>query len=224
MLSLVYNSVFFNKREEHFEDHPTMKRFGVVFLISGASGTGKTTVRDALMGAVDNLYFSVSCTTRTARAGEVEGRDYHFLSPDAFEARAQAGEFLEHATVHDNRYGTLRCTVEESIRAGKDVLLDIDVQGARQILNSTRKTWLAPLLCTVFIAPPSLDELEKRLLQRGTDDPEVIRVRLANARQELQAWPEYQYRVVNDEVNRAVSDLQSILRAARCRTALFRPT
>ncbi|MFW5802367.1 MAG: guanylate kinase [Verrucomicrobiota bacterium] len=198
-----------------------MKRFGVILLISGASGTGKTTVRDALVATVDNLHFSVSCTTRKSRDGEVEGRDYHFLSPEAFEARARAGEFLEYATVHENRYGTLRCTVEESIRAGKDVLLDIDVQGARQILNSTRETWLAPLLCTVFIAPPSLEELEKRLLHRGTDDPEVIRVRLANARQELQAWPAYQYRVVNDEVNRAAGDLQAILRAARCRTTLL---
>lgn len=201
-----------------------MKRFGVILLLSGASGTGKTTVRDGLMDAVENLHFSVSCTTRKSRAGEVEGRDYHFLSPDEFEARVQAGEFLEHATVHDNRYGTLRCTVEEPIRDGKDVLLDIDVQGARQILESTRETWLAPLLCTVFIAPPSLGELEKRLLHRDTDEAEVIRVRLANARRELQAWPEYQYRVVNDEVHRAVDDLLCILRAARCRTALTRPT
>lgn len=201
-----------------------MKQFGIILLVSGASGTGKTTVRDGLMAIVDNLHFSISCTTRTARAGEVDGRDYHFLSPQAFEARAEAGDFLEHATVHGNRYGTLRCTLEESIRVGKDVLLDIDVQGARQIFNSTRETWLAPLLCTVFIAPPSLDELEKRLLKRGTDEPEVIRMRLANARQELEAWPEYQYRVVNNEVSRAVADLQAILRAARCRTALLRPT
>lgn len=201
-----------------------MKRFGVILLVSGASGTGKTTVRDGLMATVDNLHFSVSCTTRAARAGEVDGRDYHFLCPKTFEARAAAGEFLEHATVHGNRYGTLSSTVEDQVRAGKDVLLDIDVQGARQILDSTRETWLAPLLCTVFIAPPSPEELERRLLQRGTDEAEVIRVRLANARQELQAWPEYQYRVVNDEVSRAVDDLQAILRAARCRTALLRST
>lgn len=198
-----------------------MKRYGVILLVSGASGTGKTTVRDGLMQRVDNLRFSVSCTTRTPRSGEVDGRDYHFLTPEDFEARVGEGDFLEHAIVHGNRYGTLRSEVEEQVRAGVDVLLDIDVQGARQVFESTRATWLAPLLCTVFIAPPSASDLETRLRRRATDTEEVIQTRLANAREELQAWREYQYRLVNDEVDRAVGDLLAILRAARCGTALL---
>lgn len=199
-----------------------MNRYGTLLLTAGPSGTGKTTVRNALVERHSNLHFSVSCTTRTAREEESDGGDYTFVDTATFLRRAEAGEFLEFAEVHGNYYGTLRSEVEYHVREGQTVLLDIDVQGMRQIVKNVRETWLNPLLATVFIAPPSLREMEARLRRRGTEDEETIRTRLSNAIHELQAWREFEYLVINTTVDQAVDELCAIISACNARTPLMR--
>ncbi|MFA4943570.1 MAG: guanylate kinase [Lentisphaeria bacterium] len=191
---------------------------GCVVVLSGPSGAGKSTVCRQLL-ATQPLHFSVSCTTRPPRPGEQGGRDYHFLSRAAFEAAIAADEFLEHAEVHGNYYGTLRAEVEPHLERGADVLLDIDVQGMRQVRERATATLAGRRAVYVFLAPPSLAELERRLRTRATDPEEAIRRRLANARRELAAWAEYDFLVVNDQIEAAVAELAAIIRAARCRTA-----
>lgn len=196
-------------------------RHGVILLLSGASGTGKTTVRDRLLQRTSNLFFAVSCTTRPPRPGETEGADYFFVTEEQFETRVRKDDFLEYAEVHGRRYGTPRSEVEARVRRGQDVLLDIDVQGARLTVDALRDSWLAPLLATVFLAPPSLATLEHRLNKRGTDSPEVIQTRLRNATSELEAWNEFQHLVIVDTPENATDGLEAILEAARRRTAAF---
>lgn len=190
-------------------------RTGLVLVLSGPSGVGKTTVYRQFLARCPSVRFSVSCTTRAPRTGEVDGVDYHFLERGDFQRRVAAGEFLEHAEVHGNLYGTLRAEVERTVCAGGDVLLDIDVQGARLVRASAAPTPLAPCLVFVFVGPPSLAALEGRLRGRGTDAEEVIQRRLRNARAELDAWREYDYLIVNDVLDEAVADLVSVLAAAR---------
>ena len=180
-------------------------RRGRLFVIAAPSGAGKTSLVRALMEREPALRFSISYTTRPQRPTELHGRDYFFVSPDEFERMAAAGEFLEHARVFDNRYGTARRQVEDSLATGQDLILEIDWQGARQVRAAL------PECVSVFILPPSLAELERRLRGRGTDAEEVIGRRLRDAASDMTHWREFDHVVVNDEFARALADLQSIV-------------
>jgi guanylate kinase len=177
-----------------------------VFVITGPSGVGKGTLIRRLRERVEGLELSVSATTRPPRSGEVDGRDYHFLDPEEFDRRAQAGEFLEHATYSGNRYGTLRGEVESRIAAGQSVVLEIEVQGARQVRAAM------PEAVLVFIAPPNPEALRRRLEARGLDSQEAIDERLRVAAIELAAQQEFPHVIVNDEIDRAAADLERIVR------------
>lgn len=186
-------------------------RKGLLLVVSGPSGAGKSTLLRELLRKEPCLRFSVSMTTRPPRPGEVPGRDYYFVSRAEFEEARRAGELLEWATVHSHLYGTPRGPVEEQRAAGYDVLLDIDVQGARQVKEKLPEAYL------VFIAPPSLAELERRLRERKTDPEEQITERLHTARQELSCQDEFDEVVVNDQLERAVEEMQGILERQRVR-------
>src|SRR2546425_6763925 len=160
-------------------------RYGILFVISAPSGAGKRTLVDALRKTSEFVY-SVSCTTRPTRAGEVEGEDYRFVSEEEFSARAKAGEFLEHATVHDHHYGTLLKPIVENLMNGRDVLIDIDIQGAANI-RSSKDEFVRAALADVFIMPPDVDELRRRLTKRGTETAEQIEARLAAALSEMES-------------------------------------
>jgi guanylate kinase len=178
---------------------------GRLLVLSAPSGAGKTTLVQALRAADPSLGFSVSYTTRAPRATEVEGRDYFFVAPDTFAGMAAAGGFLEHAEVFGNRYGTSRSQVEAALASGRNLLLEIDWQGARQVRAN------APDCMTVFILPPSRAELERRLRGRGTDSEEVIQRRLRDAAGDMGHWGEFDFVVVNDDFERALADLQAIV-------------
>ncbi len=183
---------------------------GLLLVISSPSGAGKTTLARRL-AAQHALRFSVSYTTRLPRTGEVDGRDYHFITPARFEDMVAANEFAEWAVVHGNKYGTSIATVNESLAQGQDCLFDVDFQGGGAI----RRQWPRDsVLC--FILPPSMQELEKRLRRRATDAADVIERRLAMACKELEHYGEYDYLVVNDNLERAYDELRSIYVAARC--------
>lgn len=184
---------------------------GKLFIISGPSGVGKSTVLRALFAQRSNLYFSVSATTRDPRPGEEDGVHYHFLKPEIFREWIEQGEFLEYAEFVGNAYGTPKRYVDEALDAGKDVILDIEVQGAEQVCAKRPET------VTIFIAPPSWDELERRLTERGTDTAEKIRGRLQRAREEVLKANHYQYFVINDTVENAVKELTAIMTAEHCR-------
>src|SRR5947207_2311270 len=154
-------------------------RNGILFVLSAPSGAGKTTLVDALRETAEFVY-SVSCTTRPARAGEVDGEDYRFLSDEEFNARAEAGEFLEHANVHGHQYGTLLKPIAENLANGRDVLIDIDIQGAANI-RQHKDEFIRQSLADIFLMPPDVDELRRRLTKRGTETPEQIETRLVNA-------------------------------------------
>jgi guanylate kinase len=177
-----------------------------VFVITGPSGVGKGTLISRLLERVPDLELSVSATTREPREGEVDGRDYHFLDPADFDRRARKGAFLEHATYSGNRYGTLRSDVEGRLAKGRSVVLEIEVQGARQVRAAM------PESVQVFIAPPDPADLRRRLEGRGTDDREAIDRRLRTAEMELEAEEEFDHVVVNDELERAASDLERVVR------------
>jgi guanylate kinase len=185
---------------------------GSMLVLSAPSGCGKTTILKKVMADLPGLAFAVSHTTRAPRPGEQSGRDYHFVSRDQFMAirDQQPSGFLEWAEVHDNLYGTSRQDVETRLAEGLDVVLDIDVQGAAQIRQNAEPV-------TVFIAPPSLDELERRLRGRGTESEESLALRLANAEKEMQVADLYTYLIVNDRLDEAVELLRSIILAERCR-------
>lgn len=176
-----------------------------LFIFSAASGTGKTSLAHALMNRVRNLAFSVSHTTRAPRPGETHGVHYYFVSPEEFEAMAARGEFLEHATVFGNRYGTSRRVIEELLAQGKSVILDIDWQGARAIKSKM------PEAVSVFILPPSRATLEERLKNRRQDSPEIIARRMAEAVSEISHYPEFDVVVVNDDFETALADLEAIV-------------
>ena len=203
---------------EHFTSH------GVALFVSGPSGAGKTTVCDKLLRKNKNLHFSISCTTRKPRKNETDGEDYYFISVEDFKKRVENDEFLEYAEVHDFYYGTLKSEVTDMIEAGKDVLVDIDVQGMRQVRKSLEiNETLRECSTFIFIAPPSFTECEKRLRSRGTENEEVISRRMLNARKELKAWAEYEYLVINDDVDSAVKRLESIIESVCLRTERLKP-
>jgi guanylate kinase len=184
---------------------------GLLMVISAPSGAGKSTLCRALAERRPEVRVCISCTTRAPRGGEVNGRDYHFLTPADFEKRLAAGEFIESARVHDHMYGTLRGPVAEALESGRDALLNIDTQGARSVKAHF------PDCVRVFICPPSWAVLEDRLKKRAQDDPAVIAKRLANARGEIEHLPEFDYVVVNDKLEEATEDLLAILRAEKRR-------
>ncbi len=177
-----------------------------VFVITGPSGVGKGTLIKRVLASVPDLELSVSATTRRPRDGEAEGVDYHFLSTGEFEERVRAGDFLEHAAYSGNRYGTLRSEVETRLAGGRSVVLEIEVQGARQVRAAM------PESVQVFIAPPDADSLRTRLERRGTDSPQEISERLEVAKSELAARGEFPHVVVNDDIDHAATELERIVR------------
>jgi len=189
------------------------RRLGILFVVSAPSGAGKSTLLNALRQTPDFVY-SVSYTTRNPRPGEVSGEDYCFVTKEEFEQRLAGGEFLEHAEVHGNYYGTLRSTVVEQLHDGVDVLIDIDVQGARQI-RADENSAIRDAVADIFIMPPSLDELRRRLNKRGTETPEQIEIRLHNAAAEMEAWHDYRYTIVSGSVEEDLQKFRAIMRAER---------
>jgi guanylate kinase len=182
---------------------------GDLFVVVAPSGAGKTSLVNAMLAGEPGIRLSVSCTTRAPREGEVEGREYRFISRAAFEAMIAAGDFLEHADVYGNYYGTSRAWIESELGAGHDVLLEIDWQGARQVRR------LFPRMVGIFILPPSLEELRRRLTARGKDSPESIATRMASAREEISHVLEFEYIIINEQFDVALADLQAVVRAAR---------
>ena len=190
-----------------------MLRRGLLIILSSPSGAGKSTLAKRLMGWDPSLRFSVSATTRPPREGEVDGRDYYFRSRPAFEAMVAAGEMLEHAEVFGNLYGSPKAPVEAAMAEGRDTLFDIDWQGGQQI----RRSALAKDVVSIFILPPSIADLEQRLRSRGQDSAEVIAGRMAKSRDEISHWGEYDYVIINRDIDVAEAELKTILSAERAR-------
>jgi guanylate kinase len=184
-----------------------IRHVGKVFVITGPSGVGKGTLIEQLLERIPELELSISATTREPRPGEVDGRDYHFLSPEEFRRRLEAGDFLEHASYSGNYYGTLRSEVEQRVERCHSVVLEIEVQGARQVRDA-----LGGDAVLIFIAPPDEAVLRERLEERGTDSPDAIEQRLRTAEVELAARSEFPLEVVNDDLRKATSDLEGIVR------------
>ena len=189
-----------------------ISRRGLMLVLSSPSGAGKTTLSRRLLEADRNISLSVSATTRAMRPGEVHGKDYHFLASEEFEAWLGQGKFLEHATVFGNRYGTPSHLVKDELGRGRDVLFDIDWQGTQQLKEKMRDD-----LVSIFILPPSHDELERRLRTRAQDSDEIVAGRMAKAADEISHWPEYDYVIVNSDVEKALADIQAVLNAERLR-------
>jgi guanylate kinase len=190
--------------------HHRFDRRGILFIVSSPSGAGKSTISRMLLEAEPELELSVSATTRPPRAGEVDGEDYHFVTLSRFKDMVGDNEFLEWAHVFDHRYGTPRAPVERALAEGRDVLFDVDWQGAQQLYQQVGGD-----VVRVFIFPPSLPELERRLRERGTDSEEVIQGRMARAAAEISHWDGYDYVLVNDDVERCFEDVRTILHAER---------
>ena len=192
-------------------------RRGIIFILSAPSGAGKTTIYREALKTIAGLEFSVSLTTRAPRGGEVEGIDYHFVSEEEFRRRETSGELAESARVFESSYGTPRGPLDAAVTAGRDILLDIDIQGARQI-----RTIYPNDSVTVFVLPPSFADLEERLRRRGTEEESKIQHRLLKARSEAEAYPEYDYLIVNSEVHDSIARLHSIVNAERLRVPRLR--
>jgi guanylate kinase len=188
-------------------------RTGILFVLSAPSGAGKTTLRDALRQTPDSVY-SVSCTTRPPRAGEIDGEDYHFLSEQDFRARVDAGEFLEYAKVHEHYYGTLQGPIIAELKNGVDVLIDVDIQGAAAIRSFDDET-IRQALCDVFIMPPDLDELRRRLTKRGTETPQQIESRIVTAAREMELWRDYRYTIISKSMEEDLLKFRNIMGAER---------
>ncbi len=183
-----------------------------MLVLSSPSGAGKTTIARAILQSDDNTTMSVSCTTRKKRPGEVAGVDYHFIEAEKFNLMVNRGEFLEHATVFGNMYGTPRDPVEKTLGVGGDVLFDIDWQGTQQLAEKARED-----LVSVFILPPSAQELERRLIARAQDDKSEIQRRMQKASDEMSHWAEYDYVIVNHDITESVNKVKGILQSERLR-------
>jgi guanylate kinase len=190
-----------------------MQRRGILIILSSPSGAGKSTLAQRLMRWDPSLSFSVSATTRAPRDGEQDGREYYFRSRDEFQAMIEDDAMLEHAEVFDNLYGSPRGPVEDAIKSGHDVIFDIDWQGGQQVRNSG----LAEDVVSIFILPPSIPELEKRLRSRAQDSDEVIAARMQKSRDEISHWAEYDYCLVNHDLDQCEAELKSILISERLR-------
>ncbi len=190
-----------------------LARSGLLLILSSPSGAGKSTLSRRLMEWDQGMRFSVSATTRAPRPGEVDGQHYHFLTPDRFRDLVASGGMLEHAEVFGNFYGSPRAPVEAAMAEGRDTLFDVDWQGGQQIRNSA----LGREVVSVFILPPSISELERRLRERGQDSDEVIATRMAKSMDEISHWAEYDYVLVNDDLDRCFADLTAIITAERLR-------
>jgi guanylate kinase len=196
-------------KAERAQQHAIARR-GLMLVLSSPSGAGKTTLSRKLLEADPGVELSVSVTTRKQRPGEVDGRDYHFIDAARFEAMVKQGELLEWAQVFGNRYGTPRVPVEDALANGHDVLFDIDWQGTQQLRDKA-----APDLVSIFVLPPSMSDLEQRLRRRAQDPDDVIRARMATAADEMSHWAEYNYIVINTDIDRAFNEVQTILAAER---------
>ncbi len=185
-------------------------RRGLMLVLSSPSGAGKSTLSRRLLESDTKIAMSVSATTRPKRAGEIEGDDYFFVTAKQFEDMVRDGAFLEHATVFGNRYGTPKAAVEKMLAQGRDVLFDIDWQGAQQLAQKAKDD-----LVRVFILPPSREELERRLSERAQDSPAVVAIRMAEADNEISRWSEYDYVIINDDVQKAQAQLEAIVAAER---------
>ncbi len=184
---------------------------GILIVISGPSGAGKGTICKALLEKHDNIFISVSATTRVPRQGEIEGVNYYFLTKEAFEEKVKENGFLEYANVHGNFYGTPKVNVEKMLDEGKDVILEIDIQGALQVKDNFKEGVF------IFILPPSMEELKQRIIKRGSETEESLMTRFKNAYKEINYVSKYNYAVVNDELEVAVSKVESIIAAEKCR-------
>jgi guanylate kinase len=196
----------------------------LLILISAPSGGGKTTLCQQLLAARPGMMRAVTCTTRSPRPGELDGADYYFLNAEAFLKRVQAGNFLEHATVYGNSYGTLKSEVLGKLRQGNDVLLNVDVQGAATIREKAQDDpELRAALVTVFLTPPSLAVLEERLRKRGTDSPAVVQKRLGFARQEVAQWKHFDYLLLSGSIAEDLRRMLAIVEAEQMRTVRSQP-
>lgn len=206
------------------EDHHAHKtsrfqRTGILFVISAPSGAGKTTLCTALRQKPDFIY-SVSCTTRLPRPGEIEGEDYYFLSQEAFEQKIAEDAFLEYAKVHDQLYGTLKKPVIAQLDSGIDVLIDIDTRGAA-IIRSNPDPIIQHALADVFIMPPDLEELRRRLERRGTETPQAVQLRLVNAALEMECWRDYKYTIISGSMEENIEKFRAVMRAERYQSRRF---
>jgi len=192
-------------------------RTGILLVVSGPSGSGKTTLCRRL-AASGEAHYSISCTTRQPRPGELHGKDYHFLSKEEFIAKLEAGHFLEHAVVHGNLYGSLRSEVISFLESGTDVVMDIDVQGAAQI-RERQDPQIQQSFVDLFVMPPSEAELYQRLSGRGTDSAETIALRMTNALDEMRNWPLYRYRLLSSSKEQDYAQFQALITAERLRVS-----
>ena len=191
-------------------DQPTRQRRGLLIVLSSPSGAGKSTIARMLLESDSEVTMSVSATTRPKRPGEVDDVDYHFVDDDGFDAMIDDGEFVEWAPVFGYRYGTPKAPVKQALRQGRDILFDIDWQGTQQLQAAMGED-----LVSIFILPPSMSELERRLRSRGTDSDEVIADRMSRAASEISPWPEYEYVLVNRDMDQCLAQVRSIVAAER---------
>ena len=189
---------------------PAIQRRGLMLVLSSPSGAGKTTLSRQLLDNDNQIQLSVSCTTRAKRPGETDGVDYRFLDTASFRGMVDRGEFLEHARVFEHYYGTPKAPVDAALNSGRDVLFDIDWQGTQQLKEKGRED-----LVTVFILPPSTRDLERRLITRAQDSPEIVAKRMAKAADEMSHWAEYDYAIINRDIATSLMELKSILTAER---------
>ncbi len=190
-----------------------MREQGMLIVVSGPSGVGKGTLCNILLARIENLFLSISATTRTPRAGEIDGVNYVFMSHQDFEDKIEKGQFLEWAKVYNNYYGTPKDIAYQRLSEGKDVILEIDIQGAAQVKKN------CPEGIFIFISPPSIEELKKRIIKRGSDTQDSIELRMKCAREEMKASFDYDYVVLNDDLDKAALMLQSIVLAERCKVS-----